>query len=145
MNRLTLARYWALLVRRRFHADRPDTMPLTSSLGIRTPFESRELRRLRRRTACTQNQGFTALPELCGKKCSKETQLTSRNPGQTVLTTTPLSFCFGSELGKQYLAHLYGAILETAPFKEPPHLTPRGPRRGSLRFPKPSPQIRPRP
>jgi len=35
--------------------------PTTSSLGIRVPFESRELRRLRRCTACTQNQRFTAL------------------------------------------------------------------------------------
>jgi hypothetical protein len=46
--------------------------PTTSSLGINDSFDSTELRRAWRRTACTQNRGFGALPELCSKNCSKD-------------------------------------------------------------------------
>src|ERR1039457_3840714 len=48
--------------------------PATSSLGSRVSFESTELRRFRRRTACTQSQEFAALPEFCSKNYSKDVE-----------------------------------------------------------------------
>ena len=61
--------------------------PATSSLGIVESFESIELRRLRPRTACTQNQGFPALPELCSKKCSKRQSPLTLHTSHTQVTS----------------------------------------------------------
>src|ERR1035437_1347983 len=81
--------------------------PATSSLGSKTAFESRELRRLRRRTAYTQNQEFTALSQFCSKNCSKHKSRLRRGiprrqvkPRECVADTRVLTRL------KEYLAHL---------------------------------------
>ena len=57
--------------------------PVTSSLGSNLAFEFTEVRRLRRRTACIQDQRVAALSELCSKKCSKNVELVgARRPAQ---------------------------------------------------------------
>ena len=46
--------------------------PATSSLGSTSAFDSKAIRRIRRRTACTENQPDTRFAELCSQICSKK-------------------------------------------------------------------------